>query len=92
MLSFHFFLNEDETEVSLVQVHPDADSMLTHMQVASEHITEATEDLLSTKDIQVFGPSNEAVDGMIAQMTQSGVPIRVKPLHLGGFTRGGSAD
>lgn len=88
LLSFHFFLNEDETEVSVVQVHPDADSMLAHMQVASEHITEATDDLLSTKEIQVFGPSNEAVDGMIAQLTQAGVPIRVKPVHLDGFTRG----
>jgi quinol monooxygenase YgiN len=43
LLSFNFFFNEDETEVSVVQVHPDAASMLTHMQVAREHITEATE-------------------------------------------------
>ena len=42
LVSFNFFFNEDETEVSVVQVHPDADSMLTHMQVAQEHITEAT--------------------------------------------------
>ncbi len=88
LLSFHFFLNEDETEVSVVQVHPDADSMLTHMQVAHEHITEATEELISNKDIQVFGPSNEAVFAMIAQLTQAGVPIRAKPVHLDGFSRG----
>ena len=85
---FNFFLNEDETEVSVVQVHPDADSMLTHMQVAHEHITEATEELISNKDIQVFGPSNEAVLGMIAQLTQAGVPIRAKPVHPDGFSRG----
>jgi hypothetical protein len=88
LLAFHFFLNEDETEVSVVQVHPDADSMLTHMQVAREHITDATEEMLTTMDIQVFGPSNEAVAGMIAQLTQAGVPIRVKPVHLDGFSRG----
>ena len=57
MISFNFFFNEDETEVSVVQVHPDADSMLTHMQVAHEHISEATEDLLVTKDIQIYGPN-----------------------------------
>jgi quinol monooxygenase YgiN len=87
LLAFNFFFNEDETEVSVVQVHPDADSMLTHMQVAKEHITEATETLLSTKDIQIYGATNEAVAGMIGQLTQAGVPITVKPVHLDGFTR-----
>lgn len=87
LLAFNFYFNEDETEVSVVQVHPDADSMLTHMQVAHEHITEATETLFSTKDIQIYGPTNEAVVGMIGQLTQAGVPITVKPLHLDGFTR-----
>jgi hypothetical protein len=87
LLSFNFFLNEDETEVSVVQLHPDAASMLTHMQVAQEHITEATETLLITKDIQVYGATNEAVVGMINQLTQAGVPISVKPNHLDGFTR-----
>ena len=87
LLAFNFFFNEDETEVSVVQVHPDADSMLTHMQVAKEHITEATETLLSTKDIQIYGATNEAVVGMISQLTQAGVPITVKPVHLDGFTR-----
>ena len=56
--------------------------------VAREHITDATEELLSTQDIQVFGPSNDAVAGMIEQLTQAGVPIRVKPVHLDGFSRG----
>ena len=87
LLAFNFFLNEDETEVSVVQVHPDADSMLTHMQVAKEHITEATETLLSTKDTQIYGATNEAVVGMISQLTQAGVPMTVKPVHLDGFTR-----
>jgi quinol monooxygenase YgiN len=87
LLAFNFFLDEDETEVSVVQVHPDAGSMLTHMQVAREHITEATESLLSTKDIQVFGPTNDAVVEMISQLTQAGIPITVKPVHLDGFTR-----
>ena len=87
LLAFNFFFNEDETEVIVVQVHPDADSMLTHMQVAKEHITEATETLISTRDIQIYGSTNEAVVGMISQLTQAGVPMTVKPVHLDGFTR-----
>ena len=87
LMSFNFYFNEDETEVSVVQVHPDADSMLRHMQVAREHITEATEEQLITKEIQIFGSPNDAVSGMIEQLTQSGVPLNVKPNHFAGFVR-----
>jgi hypothetical protein len=87
LMSFNFYFNEDETEVSVVQVHPDADSMLLHMQVAREHITEATEEQLIAKEIQVFGSPNEAVSAMIEQLTQSGVPLNVKPNHFAGFIR-----
>jgi hypothetical protein len=85
--AFHFFLNDDETEATVIQVHPDADSMLVHMRVAQEHISTSTEEQLETKSIQIYGPPNEAVLGMIGQLTQAGVPINVKPLHLAGFTR-----
>lgn len=51
------------------------------------HITEAAEEQLVTKDIQVFGPPNDAVLGMIEQLSQSGAPLIVKPKHLAGFTR-----
>ena len=87
LIAFNFFFSEDETEVSVVQVHPDADSMLTHMEVARQHITEATEDLIVTKDIQIYGPTNEAVLGMVTQLSQAGVPVAVKPVHFDGFIR-----
>ena len=87
LLAFNFYFNEDETEVSVVQVHPDADSMLLHMQVAREHIEQAVEDQLISKDIQIFGQPNEAVLGMITQLSQAGVPVIVKPLDHAGFTR-----
>ena len=61
--------------------------MLTHMRVPREHISDATEDLLITKDIQIYGSTNDAVVGMITQLTQAGVPLNVKPVHLDGFTR-----
>jgi hypothetical protein len=57
------------------------------MQVMSEKIQLATEEQLVTKDIQIFGPPNELVLGMIEQMSQAGVPLLVKPVHFAGFTR-----
>jgi len=88
LLGFNMFLSEDETEVTVVQVHPDADSMLRHMEVAHAHIRRSTDEQLETKEIQVYGPPNDAVLGMIAELTQAGTPISVKPTLLAGFTRG----
>ena len=87
LIAFNAYVNEDGTELTVVQVHPDADSMLFHMQLAHEHITRATEELLDTRDIQVYGPPNDAVLGMIRELSQAGVPLILKPNHLGGFTR-----
>ena len=39
--AFNAYANDDGTEVSVVQVHPDAESMMAHMQVVRQHITEA---------------------------------------------------
>jgi len=87
LLGFNIFLSDDGTEATVVQIHPDADSMLTHMQVAQEHIEKGAAELLDTQEIRIFGPPNDAVLGMIAQLTQEGVPISVQPVHLAGFTR-----
>jgi hypothetical protein len=87
LLGFDFFLNEDATEATVVQVHPDADSMLVHMQVASAHITKGTDELLETKEIQIYSAPNDAVLAMVTQLTQAGVPISVKPHHLAGLMR-----
>jgi quinol monooxygenase YgiN len=45
MIAFHGFVNEDGTEMTIIQVHPDAASMDFHMQVLSnklgEHVARA---------------------------------------------------
>ena len=87
LLGFNFFSNEDETEATIIQVHPDADSMLVHMQVAATHITKGIDELLETKEIQIYGAPNDAVLRMITQLSQASVPISVKPHHLAGFMR-----
>jgi quinol monooxygenase YgiN len=92
LIAFHLYVNEDGTEVTVVQVHPDADSMLFHMQVAREHISEAYQSVLEkTKRIDVYGKPSDAVLEMIRQLAGSGVPLSVKAHHLGGFTRSSAA-
>jgi quinol monooxygenase YgiN len=88
LIAFNLYANQDGTEVTVVQVHPDADSMLFHMQVAREHISEAYQSTLEkTERIDVYGKPSDTVLEMISQLAGSGVPLSVKAHHLGGFTR-----
>jgi hypothetical protein len=88
LIAFNEYVNDDGTEVAVVQVHPDADSMRLHMGIVRERATQAyAETLDATASIQVFGTPDDAVLAMLAQQTGSGVPLTVKAHHLGGFTR-----
>ena len=88
LIAFNAYVNEDGTELTVVQVHPDAASMELHMQVAREHISEAYQSVLEkTERIDVYGKPSDAVLETIRQLAGSGVPLSVKANHLGGFTR-----
>jgi hypothetical protein len=57
MIAFNAYATDDGTEVSVVQVHPDAESMMVHMQVVRQHITQAyAESLDATTSMMVYGP------------------------------------
>jgi hypothetical protein len=88
LIAFNEYVNEDGTEVGVVQIHPDADSMAFHMQVVAERAAAAyAETLESTTSIQVFGAPSKAILEMLERQAGAGVPLTVKPSHLGGFTR-----
>ena len=88
LLAFNEFANEDGTEVAVVQVHPDADSMAFHMEVIAERAASAYADTIdATTSIQVFGTPDGAVIDLLRRQAGAGVPLSVKPYHLGGFTR-----
>ena len=74
LLAFNFYFNQDESEVTVVQVHPDADSMLFHMQVAREHITASTEDQLVTKERRTGTPLSCASPRAVAQLAEHRSP------------------
>lgn len=87
LIGIDFYVHEDTAEVSVVQVHPDPDSMLLHMQLLQERIGHAyEEDLEGTTGIQIFGTPNDAVLQMIKQLAGAGVPVTVQS-PFGGFNR-----
>jgi hypothetical protein len=88
LIAFNEYLNEEGTEVAVVHVHPDTDSMAFHMQAIAERASNAyAETIDTTTSIQVFGAPSNAVVEMLRRQAGAGVPLSVKPHHLGGFTR-----
>jgi hypothetical protein len=88
LIAFNEYANDDGTEVAVVQVHPDAESMEFHMNVVAERAARAyAETLDATASIQVYGAPSNAVLEMLSRQAGSGVPLSVHRHHLGGFTR-----
>ena len=54
--SFYGYTAPDSDMVTIVQVHPDADSMATHMKVGMEHFAEAYAEYLEPEStLQIYG-------------------------------------
>jgi hypothetical protein len=88
VIAFNEYANEEGTEVAVVQIHSDADSMVFHMELIAERAASAyAETIEATTGIQVFGTPGEAVIDTLRGQAGAGVPVRIKPNHLGGFTR-----
>jgi hypothetical protein len=84
LLHFAMYVDEEGAEETIVQVHPDADSMRYHMELLASHEHASGEYLDFTKSrSQVYGtPSDELLDKIRA----FGTPVRVWSPE-GGFNR-----
>ena len=88
LIAFNEYVNDEGTEVAVVQIHPDAESMAFHMEVIAERAAAAYAATVdTTTSIQVFGTPSNAVLELLERQAGAGVPITVKSVHLGGFTR-----
>lgn len=89
IIAFHAFLNEDGTEMTSIQVHPDTASMDFHMQVLRENWDESFSEFSQMVEldgirVEYYGtPPASALEMDI----QGGVDPILKPLHIAGFTR-----
>jgi hypothetical protein len=88
LIAFNEYADENGSEVAVVQVHPDTESMEFHMEAVRERAARAYgETLEATTGIQVFGPPSSAVLSMLRQQAGAGIPLSSKANYLGGFTR-----
>lgn len=87
LISFNAYVDEDGSEVGIVQVHPDVDSMEFHMKLIGEHVEQAFAEFLEdTVGMQVYGSIG---DSALTTMRELGgpAPVTVKRRGAGGFTR-----
>lgn len=86
MIAFHGFLNEEGTELTSIQVHPNTASMEYHMQVLKENWDESFSQytqMVEGTTIEYYGTPPESA---LAMNEQSKQVLTVRPVHIAGFT------
>ena len=70
--SFYGYAAPDSDSVTIVQVHPDADSMATHMKVGREHFANAYAEYLEPEStMQIYGNLTEDLIRAISAAAQT---------------------
>src|SRR5258708_40193953 len=76
LIAFNEYVNDDRTEVTVVQVHPDAASMEYHMGVVAGHARQAyAQTLEATTGIQVFGAASGIMLRMLREQAGSALAL-----------------
>jgi hypothetical protein len=90
LLAFHEYVDEASSEVTIIQVHPDASSMELHLQLVRERAAQAFQQtLVQTTRVQVLGTPSEEMLRSLHRQAGDGFALSVAGRHLGGFTRAG---
>jgi hypothetical protein len=93
LIGYNIFLSEDESEVTVMHIHPDGASMDFHMQVLQQALGEEVRDwveradFLEPKHIEIYGTPSAALLEGDRPLVESGIPRHIKPRHMDGFTR-----
>lgn len=89
LIAFNAYVGEDGRDVSIVQIHPDGESMEFHMKLIREHVEHAFAEFLDgTVGMQIYGAiSGSALDTMRQLAGTGTVPLTEMPHGIGGFTR-----
>jgi len=80
------YVNEDGTEMSIVHVFPDAESMELHMQGVDELAKKAFE-FMEIVSFEIYGKPSDTVLETMKKIVGSGVTLNIKPQPVGGYIR-----
>lgn len=81
------YLSEDATELSIVHIFPDSESMELHLQGVDDRAAKAFE-FIDTVAYEIYGrPSDQVLEVMQEFARKLGVELTVQPELFGGFLR-----
>ena len=82
LIGISIYVDEAANEATLMQIHPDPDSMVLHMQVMDAHISHAVYNYLESASSQILGTPNDEV---LEKIRSYGTQVTVKKPHAGLF-------
>jgi hypothetical protein len=88
VIAFSEYADDEAEEVTVVQIHPDAESLRFHTELIAEHAERAYRETLdATVSIELYGDPGEEVIASLRASAGDRFRLTVKPHLLGGFTR-----
>ena len=64
VLHFEIYIDDEAREMTVLQIHPDEESLMLHMQLAGDHIARAYE-FLDTVIVRMFGSPSDSFKKMV---------------------------
>jgi len=88
MIGFNNYASSDGADVSTVQIHPDAESLDTHLKLFAEKLQARAFEALDSSEVNIYGEPSESARQQLEQMAaMTGIRVRIVPVHQGGFLR-----
>jgi hypothetical protein len=80
------YVSEDETEVDIVRLFPDAEALDQQLQ-GSDDRSKLTYQFIEPTHIEIYGSPNDHALEMMKKVAGSGISVSIKPRFTGGFIR-----
>lgn len=80
------YINEEGSELSIIHIFPDAESMELHM-IGVDELAKKAFDFIDIVSFEIYGKPSDAVLDMMMQIVGSGVGLSIKPQRIGGYIR-----
>jgi hypothetical protein len=88
VIAFNEYADDAGEEVTVVQIHPDAESLRFHTELIAERAVRAyAETLDATVSIELYGDPGEEAIANLRESAGERFRLTVRPHLLGGFTR-----
>ena len=90
VLAVAAYLTDKRDQLSLVQIHPDPESLDFHLQVAGDKIHAAL-NVVDNDSVELYGTPGPTTRSLLDQIASAGVTVVEYPAPVGGFDRLGAA-